>query len=57
MNGLDLRFLVLLLAGAFTGYIAYLHPAAGAALMVGAGVVTVLYLLLGSGGNGGPPSR
>ena len=58
MNGpLDLRVLVLLLAGAFTGYVAYRHPAAGAALLVGVGVVTLLYLLLGSGGSGGPPSR
>ncbi|MFE2922981.1 hypothetical protein [Streptomyces goshikiensis] len=53
---LDLRVLVLLLAGAFVVYIAYFHPAAGVALLVGAGVVTFLYMLLGPG-NGGPPSN
>ncbi|WP_318199176.1 hypothetical protein [Streptomyces sp. SCL15-4] len=58
MNGpLDLRILVLLLAGAFVGYIAYRHPAIGTALVVSAGVMTLLYLLLGPGGDGGPPSR
>lgn len=58
MNGpLDLRILVLLLAGAFTGYLAYRHPSVGTALVVAAGVVTLLYLLLNSGGNGEPPSR
>lgn len=57
MNGpLDLRILVLLLTGAFVGYVAYLHPAAGVALLVGVGVVTLLYMLLGPG-NGGPPSN
>ncbi|MEU0074108.1 hypothetical protein ABZ027_31905 [Streptomyces sp. NPDC006332] len=57
MNGpLDLRVLVLLLAGACAAYIAYLHPSVGVALLVGVGVVTVLYLLLGSGG-GGPSSH
>lgn len=58
MNGpLDLRILVLLLAGAFVGYIAYHHPAIGTALVVSAGVMTLLYLLLGPGGDGRPPSR
>lgn len=58
MNGpLDLRILVLMLAGGFTGYVAYRHPAAGAAVLVSVGVVTLLYLLLGSGRSGGPPSR
>ncbi|MEN2424367.1 hypothetical protein AABB02_40485 [Streptomyces rimosus] len=57
MNGpLDLRILVLLLAGAFTGYLAYRHPAVGTAVLVSVGVVTLLYLLLGSGRSGGPPS-
>ncbi|MFC7841881.1 hypothetical protein [Streptomyces sp. NPDC057382] len=56
MNGpLDLRVLVLLLAGALTGYIAYRHPAVGTAVLISAGVVTLLYLLLGSGQRGGPP--
>ncbi|MFE1028307.1 hypothetical protein ACFW5I_27695 [Streptomyces sp. NPDC058818] len=57
MNGpLDLRILVLLLAGAFTGYLSYNHPTAGTAVLVSVGVVTLLYLLLGSGQSGGPPS-
>lgn len=54
---LDLRVLVLLLAGAFTAYVAYHHPAAGSALMVGVGVVTLLFLLLGSDRGGEPPPR
>jgi Flp pilus assembly protein TadB len=54
---LDLRALVLLLAGAVTAYVAYLHPDVGVALLVGAGVVTLLYLLMGSGGNGSAPPR
>ncbi|MFD7320518.1 hypothetical protein ACFV9D_05400 [Streptomyces sp. NPDC059875] len=54
---LDLRALVLLLAGAVTAYVAYLHPDVGVALLVGAGVVTLLYLLMGSGGSGTPPPR
>lgn len=45
-NGLDLRTAVILLAGAGTAYVAFLHPAAGAALLVGAGVMTVLAILL-----------
>ncbi|WP_310726217.1 hypothetical protein [Streptomyces sp. N2A] len=58
MNGpLDLRVLVLLLVGAVTGYIAYRHPDIGVALLVAAGVVTLVYLMLGSGENGGPPAR
>ncbi|MEU3760979.1 MULTISPECIES: hypothetical protein [Streptomyces] len=58
MNGpLDLRVLVLLLAGVIVGYIAYAHPAVGVALLVAVGVVTLLYLLMGSdsGGNGPTP--
>ncbi|MGV9693768.1 hypothetical protein ACWDUX_32245 [Streptomyces sp. NPDC003444] len=57
MNGpLDLRVLVLLLAGVIVGYIAYVHPAVGVAGLVAVGVVTLLYLMMGSGGTGGPPS-
>ncbi|MET9374035.1 hypothetical protein ABZX98_07775 [Streptomyces sp. NPDC002992] len=57
MNGpLDLRVLVLLLAGAVTAYIAYMHPAVGIALLVGVGVVTLAYLLMSTGGSGGPPA-
>lgn len=57
MNGpLDLRVLVLLLLGAVTTYVAYTHPAAGAALLVAVGVVTLVYLLMNSGESGGPPS-
>ena len=57
MNGpLDLRVLALLLLGAFTGYIAYAHPDVGVALLVAAGVVTLGYLLMGSGESGGPPA-
>ncbi|MDT0570330.1 hypothetical protein RM704_23150 [Streptomyces sp. DSM 3412] len=48
VNGpLDLRVLVLLLAGAVVGYIAYAHPAVGVALLVAVAVVTLLYLLMG----------
>lgn len=39
------------------GYLACRHPAAGTAVLISAGVVTLLYLLPSSGGNGGPPSR
>ncbi|MEU3551299.1 hypothetical protein [Streptomyces longwoodensis] len=53
---LDLRVLVLLLTGAFVGYVAYLHPPVGVALLVSVGVVSLLYMLLGPG-NGGPPSN
>ncbi|MFE4658183.1 hypothetical protein ACFRFJ_16050 [Streptomyces hydrogenans] len=53
MNGsLDPRVAVLLLAGAFVLYIAYKHPAFGVAVLVAVGVVTLLYLLMGSGGSG-----
>ncbi|MFJ2200399.1 hypothetical protein [Streptomyces violaceusniger] len=56
MNGpLDLRALALLLAGAFTGYLAYAHPAVGVALLVAVGIVTLLYLMMGSGGSGPTP--
>ncbi|MEV8590945.1 hypothetical protein AB0424_28795 [Streptomyces sp. NPDC051180] len=60
MNGpLDLRVLVLLLAGVVIGYIAYKHPDVGVALIVAATVVTLIYLLMGSGGSGSgsPPPR
>ncbi|MFJ9379528.1 hypothetical protein [Streptomyces sp. NPDC101455] len=53
MNGpLDMRVLVLLLAEAGASYVAYLHPAVGAALLVGIAVVTLLYLLMGNGDDG-----
>ncbi|MFG3071933.1 hypothetical protein [[Kitasatospora] papulosa] len=54
MNGtgpLDVRLLVLLLAGAFVLYIAYAHPATREPLLVAVGVVTLLYLLMGSSGG------
>ncbi|WP_190133015.1 hypothetical protein [Streptomyces mashuensis] len=40
---LDTRTAVLLLAGAGGVYVAFLHPAAGAALSVGLTVVSVLH--------------
>ncbi|MFJ6558216.1 hypothetical protein ACIQNT_39275 [Streptomyces luteogriseus] len=46
MNGLDTRTAVLLLAGADGTYIAFLHPAVGAALLVGLAVVGLLHTLL-----------
>ncbi|MFF2902419.1 hypothetical protein [Streptomyces sp. NPDC057966] len=54
---LDLRVLVLLLVGACAGYIAYRHPDVGVALLVAVGVVTLVYLLMGSDENGDPPAR
>jgi Flp pilus assembly protein TadB len=57
VNGpLDLRVLVLLLAGVIVGYIAYAHPAVGVALLVAVGVVTLLYLLMGSDSGGKGPT-
>ena len=57
MNGpLDLRVLVLLLAGVIVGYIAYAHPAVGVALLVAVGVVTLLFLLMGPGSGGDGPT-
>ncbi|MEV5928946.1 hypothetical protein ACPCSG_19415 [Streptomyces cellulosae] len=57
MNGpLDLRVLILLLAGVIVGYIAYAHPAVGVALLVAVGVVTLLYLLMGSDSGGSGPT-
>ncbi|MFH8894208.1 MULTISPECIES: hypothetical protein [unclassified Streptomyces] len=48
MNGqLDVRVLVLLLAGAGATYLAFLHPQLGIALVVGVAVVTVLHVLMG----------
>ncbi|MCX4672449.1 hypothetical protein OG453_38340 [Streptomyces sp. NBC_01381] len=44
---LDLRTTLLLLAGGGATYVAFQHPGAGAALLVGVAVVTVLHLLLG----------
>lgn len=51
MNGhIDLTAIVLLALGGVAVYAAYKNPQLGAAIMVGIGVVTVLYLLLyGSG--------
>lgn len=47
MNGhIDLTAVVLGLVGGIAAYAAYRDPNLGAALLVGAGVVTVLYLLL-----------
>ncbi|MFE3121831.1 hypothetical protein ACFXHD_00230 [Streptomyces hydrogenans] len=58
MNGpLDLRALVLLLLGIVVTYIAYMHPDAGIAVLVGVGVVTLAYLLMSTGGSGGPPAQ
>ncbi|WP_176743488.1 hypothetical protein [Streptomyces agglomeratus] len=45
-NGLDLRTALLLLAGGFASYIAFLHPAIGVALVVGITVMAFLHLLL-----------
>ncbi|GHJ30011.1 hypothetical protein TPA0910_44440 [Streptomyces hygroscopicus subsp. sporocinereus] len=48
MNGpIDLRTAVLLLAGGGATYVAFQHPAFGAALLVGVAVVTLLHVLLG----------
>jgi hypothetical protein len=46
VNGLDTRTAVLMLAGAGGTYIAFLHPAVGIALLVGLGVVGLLYILM-----------
>ncbi|MFE7114018.1 hypothetical protein ACFU99_01135 [Streptomyces sp. NPDC057654] len=46
MNGLDTRTAVLLLAGGFSAYVAFLHPAVGVALLVGVAVVGLLHVLL-----------
>lgn len=52
-----MRVAVLFLVGACAGYIAYQHPDVGIALLVAVGVVTLVYLLMGSGENGDPPAR
>ncbi|MDQ0757451.1 hypothetical protein [Streptomyces canus] len=58
MNGpLDLRVRVFFLLGAATAYITYRHPDVGVAVLVAVGVVTLVYLLMGSGTNGDPPAR
>ncbi|MEW2373382.1 hypothetical protein AB0940_29020 [Streptomyces sp. NPDC006656] len=54
---MDLRALVLLLLGTVAAYIAYMHPDAGIAVLVGVGVVTLAYLLMSTGGSGGPPAQ
>ncbi|MEW2276005.1 hypothetical protein [Streptomyces griseofuscus] len=46
MTGLDTRTAVLLLAGAGATYVAFLHPAAGVALLVGLAVIGLLHTLL-----------
>ncbi|MEV8022931.1 hypothetical protein AB0O76_42915 [Streptomyces sp. NPDC086554] len=46
-GALDLRTALLLLAGGGATYVAFQHPGAGAALLVGVAVVTALHLLLG----------
>lgn len=33
---------------------AYLHPSVGTALLVGVAVMTILYILMGTGGGDGP---
>ncbi|WP_055701135.1 MULTISPECIES: hypothetical protein [Streptomyces] len=43
---LGLRTALLLLAGGSATYIAFLHPAVGAALLVGVAVMTLLHILL-----------
>ena len=59
MNGgsLDARTAILLLAGAGTVYVAFLHPAFGVALLVGIGVVTALHLLMGPDDGDSPTSQ
>lgn len=47
---------VLLLAGSGATYLAYRHPAFGAALLVGTGVAMLLHLLIGAGSSR-PPER
>ncbi|MFE6946418.1 hypothetical protein [Streptomyces chartreusis] len=46
MNCLDTRTAVLLLAGAGGTYVAFLHPTAGVAVLVGLAVVALLHNLL-----------
>ncbi|MFI2620536.1 hypothetical protein [Streptomyces sp. NPDC018584] len=46
MNGLDTRTALLLMAGAGTTYIAFLHPAGAVALLAGLAVVGLLHTLL-----------
>ncbi|MEU8958492.1 hypothetical protein AB0C93_29810 [Streptomyces sp. NPDC048518] len=53
---LEPKAIVLLLAGACAAYVAYVHPAVGTAVLVGVGVATLLYLLMGAGGGEGPPT-
>ncbi|ADI08249.1 hypothetical protein SBI_05129 [Streptomyces bingchenggensis BCW-1] len=43
---IDVRTTVLLLAGGGAAYVAFQHPAFGAALLVGVAVVTLLHVLL-----------
>ncbi len=54
MNGhIDLVAIVLLLVGGVTAYAAYKNPNLGAALLTGAGVITVVYLLMNSRDDSG----
>jgi len=49
MGKLDLAAIVLLLVGGIAVYIAYRDPRMGAAILVGVGVVGLLYMLLAKG--------
>lgn len=54
VNGhIDLVAIVLLLVGGVTAYAAYKNPNLGAALLTGAGVITVVYLLMNSRDDSG----
>lgn len=46
MGSLDLGAIVLLLVGGIAVYIAYRDPRMGAAILVGVGVIGLLYALL-----------
>ncbi|WP_395575780.1 hypothetical protein [Streptomyces sp. BK79] len=45
-NQMDQRTVLLMLVGCSVVYVAFEHPSFGTALMVGAGVVTLLHLLM-----------
>ncbi|MFE1855402.1 hypothetical protein [Streptomyces lannensis] len=46
VNGLDTRTAVLLLAGAVSTYVAFVHPPVGVALLVGLAVIGLLNTLM-----------
>lgn len=46
MGKLDLAAIVLLFAGGVSVYVAYRDPRMGAAILVGVGVIGLLYMLL-----------